>query len=122
MNKHCIWSRRELMSAGTGLFAAGASLHVGADRCDAAEDLSRSTLITDPYVVVETASGKLRGGHCRGALAFKGIPYGGPVSGANRFKPAPPVEPWTGVRDALALGTPAAQSAKTVYGEREPAG
>ena len=82
--------------------------------------LSKSTLITEPYVIVETENGKLRGGHSRGALAFKGIPYGGSVSGNNRFKPAPPPASWTGIRDALALGTPAPQSAKTVYGEHEP--
>ncbi|HLK56203.1 MAG TPA: carboxylesterase family protein [Chthonomonadaceae bacterium] len=113
-------SRRELLGVGTGLCAAGAASLWMADRAAAAEGLSKSTLVTEPYVTVETANGKLRGGHSRGALAFKGIPYGGSVSGANRFKPAPPVEPWTGVRDALMLGTPAPQSAKTVYGEREP--
>ncbi len=113
-------SRRQLLGAGMGLFAAGASELWLPERADAAADLSRSTLITEPYVVVETADGKLRGGHSRGALAFKGIPYGGSVAGPNRFKPAPPVAPWTGVRDALALGTPAPQAANTVYGEREP--
>src|SRR5579871_6643934 len=118
MNWIPLVSRRELL--GTGLFAAGASSLFVAGRSGAAVDLSRSTLIAEPYVVVETANGKLRGGHSRGALAFKGIPYGGSVSGVNRFKPAPPIESWTGVRDALALGTPAPQSAKTVYGEREP--
>src|SRR5579871_863386 len=105
-------NRRELLGAGAGLCLMGGQAW--------AEGLSTSTLITEPYVVVETANGKVRGGHCRGALAFKGIPYGGPVTGANRFKAAPPVESWTGVRDALALGTPALQSATTVYGEQEP--
>jgi len=42
-------------------------------------------------------------------MTFKGIPYAGSVSGANRFKTAPPLKPWTGVRDALALGAPAIQ-------------
>jgi para-nitrobenzyl esterase len=119
MNRIAWLSRRELLGAGTGLFAAGASSLLP-HRVAMAEGLSRSTLITEPYVVVETVNGKLRGGHSRGALAFKGIPYGGSVSGVNRFKPAPPVESWTGVRDALALGTPASQSPKTVYGEHEP--
>jgi para-nitrobenzyl esterase len=109
-----------LLDAGTRLFAAGAS-SLWLPAWASAGGLSKSTLVAEPYVVVETANGKVRGGHSRGALAFKGIPYGGPVSGAGRFKPAPPVTPWTGVRDALALGTPAPQSAKTVYGEREPA-
>ncbi len=74
-----------------------------------------------PYVEVEIASGKLRGGHSRGALAFKGIPYAGSVSGKNRFKAPPRVEPWTGVRDALLLGPPALQASGGTYGEHEPA-
>ena len=74
-----------------------------------------------PFVDVETASGRIRGGHSRGALAFKGIPYAGQVSGRNRFKAPPPVTPWTGVRDATRLGPPALQSPGTTYGEHEPA-
>jgi para-nitrobenzyl esterase len=79
------------------------------------------TQVTAPFVDVETASGRIRGGHCRGALAFKGIPYAGSVSGDNRFKAPPPVTPWTGVRDATRLGPPALQSPDTTYGEHEPA-
>ena len=74
-----------------------------------------------PFVEVEIASGRIRGGHSRGALAFKGIPYAGPVTGRNRFKEAPPVTPWTGVRDATRLGPPAIQGPGTTYGEHEPA-
>ena len=60
------------------------------------------------------------GGHSRGALAFKGIPYAGSVSGVARFKDAPPPQPWTGVRDATRLGPPAMQGPGTTYGENEP--
>ncbi len=74
-----------------------------------------------PFVELETASGRVRGGHSRGALAFKGIPYAGDVSGANRFKRAPKVTPWAGVRDATRLGPPAMQGPGTTYGEHEPA-
>lgn len=73
-----------------------------------------------PYVEVEIDSGRIRGGHCRGALAFKGIPYAGSVAGKNRFKAPPPVTPWTGVRDATRLGPPALQTPNTTYGENEP--
>jgi para-nitrobenzyl esterase len=79
------------------------------------------TQTVEPYLEVEIASGRIRGGHSRGALAFKGIPYAGPVSGKNRFKPAPPVTPWTDVRDATRLGPPAMQGPNTTYGEHEPA-
>ena len=32
-----------------------------------------------PFIEVETALGRVRGGHSRGSLAFKGIPYAGSV-------------------------------------------
>jgi para-nitrobenzyl esterase len=73
-----------------------------------------------PFVEVEIDSGRIRGAHSRGALAFKGIPYAGSVAGRNRFKAPPPVKPWTGVRDATQLGPPALQTPNTTYGENEP--
>lgn len=86
-----------------------------------AEEPAWPTQTVAPFVDVEIASGRLRGGHSRGALAFKGIPYAGSVSGANRFKAAPPLKPWTGVLDATRLGPPAMQGPGTTYGEHEPA-
>ena len=61
-------------------------------------------------VKVETKYGQLRGSKTDGLMTFKGIPYGGPVSGVNRFKTAPPLQPWVGVRDALKSGAPAIQT------------
>ncbi|HEY6455550.1 MAG TPA: carboxylesterase family protein [Steroidobacteraceae bacterium] len=78
------------------------------------------TQTVGPFIEVETNTGRIRGGHSRGALAFKGIPYAGSVSGKNRFKAAPAVTPWTGVRDATVLGPPAMQGPGTTYGEHEP--
>lgn len=86
-----------------------------------AEESIWYTQTVTPFVEVETSSGRVRGGHSRGALAFKGIPYAGDVSGANRFKRAPKVTPWPGVRDATRLGPPAMQGPGTTYGEQEPA-
>src|SRR3984893_11137925 len=52
--------------------------------------------------VVEIAAGKLRGMMSAGIHSFKGIPYGAPPIGHNRFMPPVPPQPWTGVREALA--------------------
>jgi para-nitrobenzyl esterase len=62
------------------------------------------------YVDIEITQGKIRGIRTEGVNIFKGIPYAGRVSGDRRFRRPAPLEPWTGVRDALQLGAPAMQS------------
>lgn len=49
--------------------------------------------------VVETASGRIEGLTVGGVHVFKGIPYGAPTSGANRFRPPRKPEPWSGVKE-----------------------
>lgn len=61
-------------------------------------------------VEVETRYGRIRGLKSGGLVTFKGIPYGGSVSGQNRFKAALPLEPWTGVRNAFISGPPSIQT------------
>lgn len=60
--------------------------------------------------VAETASGKVRGATRDGIHSFKGIPYGASTGGSNRWLPPQPVQPWTGVRDALEYGPRAPQN------------
>lgn len=72
------------------------------------------------YMTAKTAHGLVRGIRERGVNIFKGIPYGGSVSGRFRFLRPAPLEPWKGVKDTFRLGTPAMQSPKTVYGVNEP--
>jgi para-nitrobenzyl esterase len=71
-------------------------------------------------VEVETTYGRIRGLKITGLSTFRGIPYGGSVSGANRFKAARPLQPWTGVRDALKSGSPSLQpSMRPSFGTSE---
>lgn len=60
-------------------------------------------------VVVKTLYGRVRGARKNGVVVFKGIPYAGSPAGANRFKPAPKLQPWSGVRDALTYGAQSIQ-------------
>ena len=64
----------------------------------------------DEFVTTDTTYGRLRGARKDGVNLFKGIPYGGRISGDRRFRRPAPLEPWTGVRDALEFGAPAIQS------------
>ena len=113
MNAH--WTRRKLLAT-TAAVTAPMVWRPGWLLAQTA-----MTATSRPYVEVETALGRVRGGHSRGALAFKGIPYAGSVTKAARFKEAPAAQPWTGVRDALTLGPPSMQGPGTTYGENEPA-
>ena len=58
----------------------------------------------EEFVTAESATGKLRGVRQDGVNIFKGIPYGGSVSGENRFRRPPKVDPagWGGNRSSLA--------------------
>lgn len=61
-------------------------------------------------LVVETASGRLRGLEREGVIAFKGIPYAAPPVGPLRWQPPADPEPWAGVRDASDYGKWAPQN------------
>lgn len=62
------------------------------------------------HVTAETATGKIRGVVVEGVKVFKGVPYGAPTSGTNRFMPPAKPAAWTGTRDALAFGPTAPQT------------
>jgi para-nitrobenzyl esterase len=56
------------------------------------------------FHVVETTSGKVQGIATAGIKEFKGIPYGAPTGGKNRFMPSKKPAPWTGVRECFSHG------------------
>jgi para-nitrobenzyl esterase len=113
-NERLPLDRREFLSRGGMAIAATATAISLASRGFA--DLHEPS----EHVEVSTAYGRLRGLRQPGLLTFLGVPYAGPVSGANRFVEAPALEPWTGVKDALQLGPPSPQPGKSYYGINEP--
>ncbi len=54
--------------------------------------------------IVKTRNGAVRGSVAGDIVSFKGIPYAAPPFGPNRFRPPQPIQPWSGVRDALDFG------------------
>jgi len=60
--------------------------------------------------VVATADGDVQGCVVDGISIFRGIPYGAPTSGANRFRAPQPPQPWSGVRTSRQYGESAPQA------------
>src|SRR5580698_2592504 len=64
--------------------------------------------------VANTTTGKIRGVVQENkVIAFRGIPYGAPTGGANRFMPPVKPEAWTGVKDTVEWGPEAPQGPHT---------
>jgi len=61
-------------------------------------------------LVVETEGGRIEGRRDGGVCRFLGVPYAAPPTGARRWRPPAPVEPWDGVRPALTFGAAAIQA------------
>jgi para-nitrobenzyl esterase len=68
-------------------------------------------LADETGALAHTTTGKIRGVSKGGVRSFKGIPYAASTSGANRFLPPAPVEPWAGIRDCVSFGSSAPQVA-----------
>ncbi|WP_326523049.1 carboxylesterase/lipase family protein [Sphingomonas sp.] len=102
--------RRRLIGAGLGVAGLGLLPRIA----------SASEPVPTGFATVETTYGRLRGRRFEDHCAFLGVPYAGEVSGAARFRPAPLVRSWTGVRDALAFGPTCPQTG--VVGLRDRVG
>jgi para-nitrobenzyl esterase len=108
--KDLLLDRRKFLAKGSIALAAIAGGSVIASSSAWAQAATPET------VEVKTAYGRLRGKRSRDVVTFKGVPYAGSVSGADRFKAPPPLAPWTGVRDAFDPGPPSFQPNKR-FGE-----
>ena len=98
-------NRRHFLTQLSGAAAGGALAHAWGPHLS-------SVLLAQAAgssAVVEIASGRVRGSVESGVNVFKGIPYGAPTGGANRFRAPRAPEPWTGVRETLEYGPTAAQ-------------
>lgn len=71
--------------------------------------------------VVETTRGRVRGGMDRGVHVFRGVPYGAPTGGANRWRAPQPRASWSGVRDASIYASAAPQHTDQAFDDRPDA-
>jgi para-nitrobenzyl esterase len=56
------------------------------------------------FFTAETAYGKVQGIDNAGIKSFKGIPYGAPTGGSNRYMPPKKPAPWKGIRECIGYG------------------
>ena len=69
------------------------------------------------FWTVETNSGKVQGIANTGIKEFKGIPYGAPTGGKNRYLPPQKPASWTGVRECLGHGPISPQTLSNLAGD-----
>ena len=62
------------------------------------------------FCEAETGAGRLTGLDHGPVRAFKGVPYGAPTAGANRFKPPRRMPAWTGARPCFGYGPASPQA------------
>src|SRR6476469_3133851 len=67
-------------------------------------EVPTGTCSTPRSAIATTQYGKVRGYVEDGVLTFKGVPYGAPTGGENRWLPAKPPKPWEGEYAALIYG------------------
>ncbi len=99
MSRHVFHQFGSLLAPGLVIVTASAVLGIPA-------------LAAEPSAVVTTKAGRIQGfkDESHGVNVFRGIYYGQPTGGARRFKPALPVAPWDGIRDATRFGDVCPQS------------
>ncbi|MBB4614182.1 carboxylesterase/lipase family protein [Novosphingobium taihuense] len=74
--------------------ALGTPLLLGAVTAGLPATLQAATRRCSDSIIARTRAGLVVGRKHGPAIAFKGIPYGGPTGGENRFMPPTPVAPW----------------------------
>jgi para-nitrobenzyl esterase len=110
--------RRDVMTGASLLLAAAAASSAPAQ----AQAPARTPVLGGGgggqiFWTAETSAGKVQG-IANGAIKeFKGIPYGAPTGGKNRYMPPKKPARWSGVRDCIGYGNISPQTPASLAGE-----
>lgn len=101
-------NRRQLLrlstAAGLGASLPGVAEGAAQRTAPARRAALPGTCSTPRSAVARTQYGKVRGYVEDGVFTFKGVPYGAPTGGENRWLPAKPPTPWEGELPTLIYG------------------
>jgi para-nitrobenzyl esterase len=104
-------SRRDFLKSSTLTLAASVAAAVSSANTSSADQAGSASRPTNSagaagtlFVDADTAYGKVQGIQTTGIKIFKGVPYGAPTGGRNRFLPPKKPVAWRGVRECFAHG------------------
>src|SRR5579863_7833397 len=94
--------RSFLTTLGIGYALAG---NKGRAQSQSADRTAGAARNSDLFFTAETQYGKVQGMANAGIKEFKGVPYGAPTGGKNRYMPPRKPAAWTGTRECYAYGS-----------------
>jgi len=106
--------RRTLLAAGASLAAGAAATQALAQPAGLATGGAGASKL---FRTTEVRTGKVMGIANGPVWEFRGIPYGAPTGGRNRYMPPKPAAAWTGVRECFAFGQVCPQVQADIRGE-----
>ena len=117
INRRGFLQKSGLLPSVTGL---GCALPTLAFAESAAKKRNKNNIIASRYkAVTDTSTGKVRGYARNEIFTFKGIPYGAPTDGENRFMPPQMPVSWKGVHDCIVYGPFCPQKANNGWLQQE---
>src|SRR5471032_983381 len=116
------YNRRTMLIAGAALAATAAVAGKAAAQAPSPPAAAPAGLAAGGgsskiFQVADTATGKVQGIANGPVWEFKGIPYGAPTGGKNRFMPPQKPAPWKGVRECFAFMPVCPQTQADIRGE-----